>query len=132
MTNNAKTFVLLTGLMALFIGGAFNFILYYFSDRIVLKMHGARVVTHEQAPEVYDKVDRLRQRAGLLMPVVAIAGQEQPNAFATGRSPEKAVAAGIAGTVGSSPGCSSSAAMTTATGTPISVSRCSSSRRSRR
>jgi heat shock protein HtpX len=84
-------------MVALLIGGAFNFIMFYFSDRIVLKMYGARVVNREQAPEVYDMVDRLRQRAGLPMPVVAIADQEQPNAFATGRSPVKAVVAVTAG-----------------------------------
>ncbi len=109
--HNVRTFVLLAGLMALFvlvgqmlggtsglvialvIGGAFNFIMYYFSDRMVLKMYGARVVTAEQAPELYAMVDRLRQRAGLPMPTVAIAPQEQPNAFATGRNPEHAVVA---------------------------------------
>src|SRR5262249_8673531 len=46
-----------------------------------------------QAPELYRMVDQLRQRAGLPMPVVAIAPHEQPNAFATGRNPEKAVVA---------------------------------------
>ena len=111
MTNDVRTFGLLAAMMALFlvigqaaggtsglilalvIGGAMNFILYFFSDKLVLKMYGAKVVTREQAPEVYEMVDRLRQRAGLPMPVVAITDQEQPNAFATGRSPEKAVVA---------------------------------------
>jgi heat shock protein HtpX len=109
--NNIKTFVLLAGLMGLFLlvgqllggsqglvlalllGSAFNFIMYFFSDRLVLKMYGARVVSEAEAPELYRMVDRLRQRAGLPMPVVAVAPHEQPNAFATGRNPEKAVVA---------------------------------------
>jgi heat shock protein HtpX len=109
--NNVKTFVLMAGLMGLFllagqllggsqglvlalvIGSAFNFIMYFFSDRLVLRMYRARVVTEAEAPELYRLVDRLRQRAGLPMPVVAVASQEQPNAFATGRNPEHAVVA---------------------------------------
>ena len=109
--NNLKTFMLMAGLMALFLaagqaiggtnglvmalvfGSAFNFLMYFFSDRLVLKMYGARVVTEQEAPELYRMVDRLRQRAGLPMPVVAVAPHEQPNAFATGRSPSKAVVA---------------------------------------
>ena len=109
--NNVKTFMLMAGLMALFLiagsaiggqqglimalvlGSAMNFIMYFFSDRMVLAMYRARVVTEKDAPELYRMVDRLRQRAGLPMPVVAIADQEQPNAFATGRSPSKAVVA---------------------------------------
>jgi len=59
----------------------------------VLRMYGAQVVTEEQAPELYRMVDRLRQRAGLPMPAVAIAPHEQPNAFATGRNPNHAVVA---------------------------------------
>src|SRR3954462_12903248 len=78
---------------ALVIGSLFNFIMYFFSDRLVLKMYGARVVDSQQAPELYAIVDRLRQRAGLPMPKVAVAPHEQPNAFATGRSPNHAVVA---------------------------------------
>jgi len=109
--NNVKTWVLMAGLMGLFLlagqllggsqgfvlalilGSAFNFIMYFFSDKIVLRMYGAQVVTEEQAPELYQMVDRLRQRAGLPMPAVAIAPHEQPNAFATGRNPNHAVVA---------------------------------------
>lgn len=109
--NNVKTFVLMAGLMALFLvagqalggnqglvmalamGSLFNFIMYFFSDRLVLKMYGAHVISEQDAPQLYRMVDRLRQRAGLPMPVVAIADQDQPNAFATGRSPSKAVVA---------------------------------------
>ncbi len=109
--NNMKTFILMAGLMGLFLiagqllggsqglvlaalmGFAFNFGMYFFSDRLVLRMYGAQVVTEAQAPELYRMVDHLRQRAGLPMPVVAVAPHEQPNAFATGRSPSHAVVA---------------------------------------
>jgi heat shock protein HtpX len=109
--NNVKTMVLMAGLMGLFllagqllggsqglvlalvVGSAFNFIMYFFSDKMVLRMYRAPVVTEEQAPELYRMVDRLRQRAGLPMPRVAIAPHDQPNAFATGRNPEHAVVA---------------------------------------
>ncbi|MDH5589678.1 MAG: zinc metalloprotease HtpX [Gemmatimonadota bacterium] len=68
-----------------------NFGMYWFSDRAVLKMYRARVITSNEAPELHEMVDRLRRRAGLPMPVVAITPSEQPNAFATGRNPEHAV-----------------------------------------
>lgn len=107
--SNMKVFVLMAGLTALLValGGSFagqngmmlmllfaggmNFFMYFASSSMVLRMYGARVVTAEQAPELYAMVDRLRQRAGLPMPTVAIAPHDQPNAFATGRNPEHAV-----------------------------------------
>ena len=115
MSNTIRTYVLMAGLMALFlvvgqllggttgmvtaflVGFAMNLAMYFFSDRMVLRMYGARVVSREEAPELYDMVDRLRRRAGLPMPAVAIADQEQPNAFATGRSPSHAVVAVTSG-----------------------------------
>ncbi len=107
--NNVKVFALLAGLTALFIAiggmlggpegavialvlaGVMNAVMLFASDKMVLRAYGARVVTASEAPDLYAMVDRLRQRAGLPMPTVAIAPQPQPNAFATGRSPEKAV-----------------------------------------
>lgn len=64
---------------------------YWFSDKAVLRMYRAKVIERAQAPELYDMVERLARRAEVPMPVVAIAPHDQPNAFATGRSPEKGV-----------------------------------------
>lgn len=107
--SNMKVFVLMAGLTALFgaigsavggeqgmvmallFAGGMNVFMYYTSSTMVLKMYGARVVSPQDAPELYEMVDRLRQRAGLPMPTVAIAPQDQPNAFATGRNPEHSV-----------------------------------------
>lgn len=113
--NNVKVFVLMAGLTALFVllggaiggqggmvfallmAGVMNFVMYYSSSRMVLRMYRAQVVTERDAPELYAMVDRLRQRAGLPMPTVAIAPHQQPNAFATGRNPENAVVCVTAG-----------------------------------
>ena len=107
--SSLKVFVLMAGLTALFgvvgqaLGGSqgmwmalglaavMNFVAYFGSAQAVLKAYQARVVRPDEAPELYATVDRLRQRAGLPMPTVAIAPHEQPNAFATGRNPENAV-----------------------------------------
>ena len=56
-------------------------------------MYRASEVTPEQAPELYETVQRLTQRAGLPMPRLFIIPQQAPNAFATGRNPEHAVVA---------------------------------------
>lgn len=64
---------------------------WYFSDRIALySMHG-RVVTPEQAPELHALIDRLCALADMPKPTVAIADTDMPNAFATGRTPSRAV-----------------------------------------
>src|ERR671918_1338639 len=104
-----KVFVLMAGLTALVVGagqligggsgaitalvlaGLMNFGMYFWSDKMVLRMYGAQAVSEREAPELYRMVDRLRQAAGLPMPTVAVAPHAQPNAFATGRSPERAV-----------------------------------------
>jgi heat shock protein HtpX len=60
-------------------------------------MYKAKIITEADAPELYQMVDRLRQRAGLPMPTVAIAPSQQPNAFATGRNAKHAVVCCTAG-----------------------------------
>lgn len=74
---------------------ATNAFMYWKSDKLVLRQYRAQVIEPGfdggRYDELYSMVDRLRQRAGLPMPVVAVAAQEQPNAFATGRNPEHAV-----------------------------------------
>jgi heat shock protein HtpX len=107
--SNVKVFVLLAGMVALFgvvggmIGGqqgmllalaisaVMSFVMYFNSGKMALRAYRAQIVTREQAPDLFDMVDRLRQRAGLPMPRVAIAPHQQPNAFATGRNAENAV-----------------------------------------
>ena len=104
--NTAKTVFLMVTLtlMLIFIGGliggksgmtmalvmafGMNFITYWFSDKIVLKMYRAQPLSEAEAPELFAMVRRLAQRAGLPMPKVYIMDQDQPNAFATGRNPE--------------------------------------------
>ncbi len=83
--------------LAFIMAAVMNFGMYWFSDRAVLAMYKARIIGPDDAPELYRMVDRLRQQAGLPMPVVAIAASEQPNAFATGRNPEHAVVCMTAG-----------------------------------
>ena len=71
-------------LLVLVVAVGFFLVQYFFSDRLVLRMYRASLVTEAEAPELYGIVNRLRQRAGLPMPKLAIAPHEQPNAFATG------------------------------------------------
>jgi len=107
MINNFKT-VLLLGLMtgiilaigsywgrqgltiALVVSVLMNFVSYFFSDKIALKMYGARPVTRAEAPKLYSTLDFLCGRSGLPVPKVFIIPTDSPNAFATGRNPQHA------------------------------------------
>ena len=80
-------------IIALIFAAGMNFFSYWYSDKLVLKMYRAREVTPGQAPELYETVQRLTQRAQLPMPKLYIIPQQTPNAFATGRNPAHAVVA---------------------------------------
>ncbi len=109
--NNIKTLLLLVTLTLVLVwaGGAIggkqgmtialifafgmNFVAYWFSDKIVLRMYSAKEVTESEAPELFGIVRRLAQRAEIPMPKVYMIDEEQPNAFATGRNPKHAAVA---------------------------------------
>lgn len=78
---------------ALIIALGMNFFAYFFSHKIVLSMYKAKEITEAEAPELYSIIRRLTQKAGLPMPKVYIIDSDQPNAFATGRSPKHGVVA---------------------------------------
>ena len=80
-------------IMALAVALMMNFASYWFSDKIVLSMYRAREVGRAEAPELYDMVDKLRQRAGLPMPKLYVIPSDQPNSFATGRNPDHSAVA---------------------------------------
>lgn len=84
-------------LLALLLGGAMNVFLYWFSDKMVLRMYNAQEVDETSAPQLYRMVHELAGRAGLPMPRVYLIDEAQPNAFATGRSPEHAAVAATTG-----------------------------------
>jgi heat shock protein HtpX len=111
MSNMVKTTVFLALLTGLFVavgglvGGrsgmvmAFvfalimNFVSYWFSDKIVLKMYGAQPIGEAEAPAVHRIVRNLATKAGIPMPKLYLIPSEAPNAFATGRSPQHAAVA---------------------------------------
>jgi heat shock protein HtpX len=113
--NNFKTFVFVAALTALLvgigylIGGAtglvvfaaiavvFNFVMYWYSGPLALKMARAVEVSPQQEPELHQMIARLAERAGVPKPAVYITPAEQPNAFATGRNPSHAAIAVTAG-----------------------------------
>ena len=113
--NWLKTSILMAGIMALFgvlgayiggssgmllallFGGAMNVFSYWFSDTMVLKMYNAREVDEYSAPQFYNMVRELAQRADLPMPRVYLIDEAQPNAFATGRNPDNAAVAATTG-----------------------------------
>lgn len=66
---------------------------YWTSDRLVLAMTGARVVTSDDAPQLHNLVEEMCLASGLPKPRIAIVDDPAPNAFATGRNPDRAVIA---------------------------------------
>ncbi|GLQ06680.1 zinc metalloprotease HtpX [Sneathiella chinensis] len=84
-------------LIALVVAIAMNGFAYWNSDKMVLRMYGAREVGMADAPEFVGLVQDLATRAGLPMPRVYLIDTPQPNAFATGRNPENAAVAATTG-----------------------------------
>ena len=108
--NNLKTFALLALMTALFLGigsmfgrngfimalvfaGLMNFIGYWFSDKIALKMSGAQEVSAQEAPQLHQMIETMCARASLPKPRVYIIPEAAPNAFATGRDPKHSAVA---------------------------------------
>jgi heat shock protein HtpX len=79
--------------LALVFAGGLNFVAYFFSDKIALRMHHAQPVDEAQARDLYAVVGELAQRAHIPMPRLYVIPEMQPNAFATGRSPKHAAVA---------------------------------------
>ena len=84
-------------ILFLFIAAIMNFISYWFSDKIVLKMYRAQEVDEQTSPRLYKIVRNLAQSADLPMPKVYIVDNPTPNAFATGRNPKHASVAATSG-----------------------------------
>lgn len=80
-------------IMAFVLAAVMNFGTYWFSDKLVLRMYKAQPVTQAEAPDLYQMVQELSNRANLPMPKVYVIPNDQPNAFATGRNPENAAVA---------------------------------------
>jgi len=107
----ARTALLLAALTAIFLAGGFliggeagmmialvvavatNAFAYWNSDRLVLRMHGARPIGPSDAPGLHRMVSELAGRAGIPVPALYLIETPQPNAFATGRNPENAAVA---------------------------------------
>ena len=106
-----KTFGLMAGLtfLLMWVGGAIggqsgaavafciafaiNFFSYWFSDKLALRSNGARPLAREEAPWLYEMVEKLAKRAGIPAPPLYLIPTETPNAFATGRNPQHAAVA---------------------------------------
>ncbi len=80
-------------IVALGMAAVLNFFSYWFSDRLVLAMSRAQPISREQAPQLYEILERLTARVGVPMPRVYLIPDEAPNAFATGRDPRHAAVA---------------------------------------
>src|ERR1700756_1719649 len=76
--------------IALGIAVAFNAIAYFFSDKIALMSSGAKPVSREQLPRLYEVMERFAAKANLPVPKLYVVPEAAPNAFATGRNPRHA------------------------------------------
>ena len=117
MTSRTRTWILLAGLSALFVavgglvGGTggivvflgiaivFNFAMFWFSDRIALKMSRARPLEAGEMRDLVADVEDLSARARIPVPRLYVIPSQQPNAFATGRNPEHSAVAVTEGLV---------------------------------
>jgi heat shock protein HtpX len=108
MWNNLKTTVLLaamTGLLlmigqlwmgrqgmivALVLAAVMNFGSYFYSDKLALSMSGAKPISREEGPRIYQIVERLAAKANIPVPKIYLIPTDSPNAFATGRNPNHA------------------------------------------
>lgn len=77
----------------LVIAGVMNFFAYWFSDKMALRMAGAREVSEAEEPHLYDMVREVANLSNMPMPRVFVIQNDSPNAFATGRNPKHAVVA---------------------------------------
>ncbi|MCB9947035.1 MAG: zinc metalloprotease HtpX [Rhodospirillaceae bacterium] len=117
MGGMVRTAILMAAMTALFLGAGFllggqggivialliavatNAFAYWNADKLVLRMHNAHEVDAQGAPEYYGIVAQLAGRAGMPMPRVYLIDSDQPNAFATGRSPANAAVAATTGLI---------------------------------
>jgi heat shock protein HtpX len=106
-----RTWLIISGLTALFVGlgylfggsggiilfagiaVVFNLVMFWFSDKLAIKSSRARPLEQSEAPELYRDVEEIAGRAGVPMPRLYLIPSEQPNAFATGRSPKRSAVA---------------------------------------
>jgi heat shock protein HtpX len=79
--------------------GAFMFIQYYYSDKMVLFSMKAKIVSENEAPDLHQTVDRLCAIANLPKPKIAVVNSNVPNAFATGRNQKNSAVAVTTGLI---------------------------------
>lgn len=91
------TYTTVSPILVLVVAGGFFAVQYWYSDKIALYSMGGRLVTPEEAPELHGIIDRLCAMSDLPKPAVAIADSDLPNAFATGRTPKRAVVCATTG-----------------------------------
>jgi heat shock protein HtpX len=91
------TYTTVSPILVVVVAGGFLAVQYWYSDKIALYSMGGRLVTPEEAPELHGIIDRLCAMSDLPKPAVAIADSDLPNAFATGRTPKRAVVCATTG-----------------------------------